>query len=53
MTVFVEGKADNCIYYNEVMIMGSKQQFLEDIEACTAVICVRSVYHQIPIIVTL
>jgi len=53
MTVFIEGKANHCIYYNEVMIMGSKQQFLEHIEAYTAVIWVLSVYQQIPVIVTL
>jgi hypothetical protein len=53
MTVFVEGKVDNCIYYNKVMIMGSKQHFLEHIEAYTAVICVLSVYHQIAITITL
>jgi len=29
MTVFVEGKTNPCIYYSEVTIMGSKQQFLE------------------------
>jgi hypothetical protein len=33
--------------------MGSKQQFLEHTEVCTAVIWVLSVYQQIPIIVTL
>jgi len=53
MTVFVEGKANHCIYYNEVMIMGSKQQFLEHIEAYTAVFWVLLVYQQIPIIITL
>jgi hypothetical protein len=53
MTVFVEGKADHCIYYNEVMIMSSKQQFLERIEAYTTVIWVMLMYHQIPITVAL
>jgi hypothetical protein len=52
-TVFVEGKANHCIYCNEFTIMGSKQQFLEHTEAYTAVIWVLSVYQQIPIIVTL
>lgn len=53
MTVFVEGKVNHCVYYNEVMIMGSKQQFLEHTEAYTAVIWVLSVYQLIPIIFTL
>jgi hypothetical protein len=53
ITVFVEDKANHCIYYNEVMIIGSKQQFLEYTEAYTAVIWVLSAFQQIPLIVTL